>query len=537
MTRGPRITTGRLIWGVTAVTLVGALLRFGGVLWGLPLQLHADEWVIVEYAIDLAKRNSFEPAFFARPDHLEIQLSYIAYTLWSHLLHGVRPEDLFAVSQAPFYAISRTITASFGTAMIPLGYLIGCRVSRGAGLMSATSIALFPPFVEHSRYATPDIPLTFTVMVVVLGAMKFTTASSRAHTWCWLALASAGIAAGVTVKYPAVVGLAAIAAAIVVRVVQTRRWVDALWYGAASLGFVAVFTFFLSPVLFTNFSEVRNQLTGQNSDGHLGASGLGFWGNLGFYAQEMEHNGGILLLVFAVIGAVWLMTQRRWDTLPLGIGFVFWVALSMLSLHWDRWGLPMYLTVVVLGGIGAWAALAWTRTVSWPAAHWVVITGVSLSGASLLMGSLAQVAFALAPDTRAVAANEIAQLGATPENTAYDGYTPFLTDGPRSIASDLTVVDGALTARPPRTELDFALTSSSMVGRYLADSSRSEGEVYRLLTASTEPIMTWQSIGAPSTPVIEIQRIFDDMKYLNSVAGGAMVGPTLKLYALAETTQ
>lgn len=519
-------------WALGAVILVGGSIRFVGILWGLPLQLHADEWVIVEYAIDLAKRNSFEPTFFARPDHLEIQLSYIAYTLWSHIVHGARPEDVFAVSQAPFYAISRAITAGFGTAMIPLAYAIGRPLSRVAGLSMAVAVAVFPPFVEHSRYATPDIPLTLTVMVVIFGSMRYATATTRGRTWWWLALAASGVATGITVKYPAIIGAAAIAAAILVRAARTGKWSGVVSHGAGAAGLVVVTTFFLSPALFTNIAEVKHQLTGQNSEGHLGASGLGWGGNLAFYAQEMLHNGGILLVAFAFVGAVWLVAGRRWDALPLGIGLVFWVALSALSLHWDRWGLPMYLSVVLVGGLGVWAALSWTQAFAWRPARWITAACAMVSGTALLTGSTAQVAFALAPDTRAVASAQIGELGVTAEDTAYDGYTPFLTDGPRSIASDLQVVDGSLVARPPRSEIEFVLTSSSMLGRYLADDSRVEGDVYRALLASEEPIQTWASIGTPPTPILEVARLVSDFSYLSAVLDGAMVGPTLQLYRI-----
>lgn len=513
---------------LVATILVGAAVRYVGVLWGLPMQLHADEWVVVEYAIDLASRNSFEPAFFARPDHLEIQLSYLAYQVWAHVFHGTSPEALFATTQAPFYAISRTITATFGTAMIPLAYLIGRTLNRPIGLLMAVGVALFPPFIEHSRFATPDIPLTFTVMLVMLGCVLYLEKPG----WWPLLLATAGVALGITVKYPAALGTLAIAAVVIIVAIRDRHPLQILSRGAAAAGLVVGITFALSPVLFTNASEVIHQLTAQNSEGHLGASGLGWGGNLQYYAIQMLTSGGLLLVLFAVAGGVWAVATRRWAAVPLALGIVYWIALSRLSLHWDRWGLPMYLTVVLFAAIGVYAAVVWARGLTrlQRPARWTVGILAGISGVTLLLGAVAQAAFTLVPDTRQVAAEELPEWGATPENTVYDGYTPFLPDGPATIASELEVVDGRLVPREEGADVDFILTSSLMSGRYLRDPTREESAVYVVLRDDETPIARWIPVGGPPAGAFELPRIVSTLGYLGALAGGGMSGPRLALY-------
>ncbi|WP_159501789.1 phospholipid carrier-dependent glycosyltransferase [Microbacterium sp. 18062] len=534
-----RSRTGRrwALWLLLAATIGGGAVRFGGILWGLPATLHADEWVIVEYAIDMARRNSFEPAFFARPDHLEIQLSYLAYQLWAHLGHGTTPELLYAVSPAPFYAISRAITAFFGTAMIPLAFLIGRVVSRPTAPIMAVFVALFPPFVEHSRYATPDIPLTFTVMVVILGSLRYLRTSS----WGDLLLACTGVALGITVKYPAVVGCVIIAAVVVIAALRERRPMRIVSRGAAAIGAVLGGTFALSPVLFTNGGEVLGQLTAQNSAGHLGASGLGFGGNLLFYVQEVLESGGVLLIIFAIAGVVWLGLRAPWDLVPFGISAVYWVFLSRLELHWERWGLPIYLGIVLLGAIGvsglSRVALRMSATVpddapverrlAGRAGPWTIGILFSLSAVTLASGSLAQLAYALAPDTRVVAASALTVRGVTAENTAYDGYTPFQTDDPDTIAIWLSVADDALEAEPG---IEYILTSSLMANRYLADKERPEHEVYVRVAADLPEIERWTPSGTPPEGMWEIERIVRTLPYLWQTFGGGMSGPELVLY-------
>src|ERR1035437_1235638 len=88
---GPRRNwrrTPRWDWVSTALTLIilgGAVVRLVGGSWGLPLELHPDEWVIFDGAIDMAKRHSFELPYYFRPDHVEMQLSNLAYLAYSYL--------------------------------------------------------------------------------------------------------------------------------------------------------------------------------------------------------------------------------------------------------------------------------------------------------------------------------------------------------------------------------------------------------------------------------------------------------------------
>lgn len=519
-----------IFWGVLAVTVVGAAVRFGGIGWGLPFALHADEWVVVEGAIDMAQRNSFEPPHFFRPDHLETQLSYIAFQAWAHLFGGGSPEALFHLDPAPFYALARAVTATLGTAAIVVAYFIGASFSRATGLWSAIAIAFFPPFVENSRYATPDIPLVFAVLLVVLGCVRYI----QTETWPPLVLASAGVALGVTAKYPALAATVAIAAAVVIASIRSRRFWRIPIRGMAAIAMTVGFTFVLSPSLFTNFSAVRSQLLQQNSTGHLGADGLDWGGNAAFYANDFLSNSGILLVLFAAVGLVAAVVARRWDMAPLLTGIVFWVAISALTLHWDRWGLPMYITPLLFAAIGADAAWRWVADRG-RIAKTVVISAGALSVLSLLLASAAQLATAVAADTRQTAAADLAERGIEADDTFYDGYTPFLTDGPRNLASELTVTDGVVAPRAGMDALPYVLTSSAMVSRYLnADSMPEEQGVYTAIR-ELEPDTVWSSIGKPPATPWEPVRIWRSVDYLAKVIGGADTGPELILYRMPES--
>ncbi|PKI92040.1 hypothetical protein CW368_04120 [Actinomycetales bacterium SN12] len=485
--------------------------------------------MVVEGAIDMAQRNSFSPPFFFRPDHLETQLSYIVFQAWGHLFGGGSPEVLFADDAAPFYALARAVTATLGTASIVVAYFIGSSFARTTGLWSALAVAFFPPFVEHSRYATPDVPLVFAVLLTVLGTVRYI----QNERWIWLVVASAGVSLGITAKYPAVAATLTIAAAVVIASVRGRRYARIVVRGGAAVAMVLGFTFALSPTLFTDFSAVRAQLLQQNSTGHLGADGLDWSGNAVFYASTFFQNGGAMVGAFALIGAAAAVLRRRWDMVPLLTGVVFWIAISALTLHWDRWGLPMFLTPLLLAAIGFDAARIWGEARGRGSRVTVFFLG-SLTGLSLIIGSAAQLASALAADTREAAAADLRDRGIDADDTYYDGYTPFRTDGPRNLASELGVVDGVVTPREGIDRMPYILTSSSMVSRYLnAAHLPEEQSVYAAIRA-LPPETVWRSVGAPPASAWEPVHIWQSIDYIAKVVRGGDSGPELILYRLPD---
>ncbi|MDL5486583.1 ArnT family glycosyltransferase [Microbacterium wangruii] len=526
---GTPLRWDRIGWGLLAALLGGAALRLGGVAWGLPVSLHPDEWVVVEGAIDMAQRNSFEPPFFMRPDHLEIQLSYLLFQAWSHLVAGASPEVAFTADPAPFYALARTVTAVLGTAMIPVAHLIGREYARSVGLVMAVGVAIFPPFVEHSRYATPDIPLTLAVMIAVLGAIRY----ARTQSWPDLTLATFGVAVGVTAKYPAIIAAVAVGYAVVYGAARSRRPALVFTRGLGALGLFLLMVFLLSPTLFTNIAQVRRELFQQNSTGHLGADGLDWAGNLAYYAQGFLTEGGLLLTLFAAAGLVVITWRRLWSAVPLLVGVVFWIAISALALHWARWALPMYLTPVLLAGFGVVAAYRLAGGVRPPArrpAKAAVIALVALSAASLLLSSVTSLVTALAPDTRALAARDLAAAGITAEDVISDGYTAFLADVVRTVATDLFVEDGVLRPRVADDARAYVLTSSGMADRYLKMPGTEGAAVYTAIASQLIAEQSWEPVrDLPSSPWEPVD-IVQDVAQLIAVWDGGASGPRLVLY-------
>jgi|BarGraNGADG00212_1021973.scaffolds.fasta_scaffold05530_4 hypothetical protein len=526
--------TLRWDWVSTALTVIilgGAVARFVGGSWGLPFDLNSDEWVIVRGAIDMAKRHSFEPPYFFRPDHVEMQLSNLAYLAYSHLFHGSSPETVYASDPAPFILISRTITACFGVAMIVVAYLIGARFNRAIGVLTAFLVAFFPPFVDHSHFATPDVPLSFAFMIVILACMRYLTSPS----WGNLLLASLGVSVAIAIKYPGALGALMIAITVIVGGVQARAWSRILVHGAAAMAAVVGFLFAISPVLFTNASAVVSSATAETVDTHPGADGLGWAGNLYFYAAGFATTAGITLLACFALGVLWSIRLRLLQSVPLWSGAVVWVILSRLPLHWDRWGLPMYLTPLLIAPIGVYYSLRYLLDKG--AARWLPWGAAGLGAlmaANLVAGSVAVDARLVSKDTQTLS-TDFAARGVDDANTIFEGYTPLLPGAPKIIFDVFGVRGGRLAPTSQNhngTGMRYVVVSSSMYDRFKAEPKYvAEQKFYALLDKQYPLLTTYSPVQAKPT-VLEITSIWNALGYAVDVAHGGLSGPTIKLYEI-----
>src|SRR5262245_51860902 len=82
-------TWAGVLLGVAVI--VGGTLRIVGARFGFPFFVHPDEPLIIQGAMDLSTRHSFEPRVFARPDHLEIKLNFLVDFVYARLQYGVWP--------------------------------------------------------------------------------------------------------------------------------------------------------------------------------------------------------------------------------------------------------------------------------------------------------------------------------------------------------------------------------------------------------------------------------------------------------------
>ncbi|HET7178064.1 MAG TPA: glycosyltransferase family 39 protein, partial [Solirubrobacterales bacterium] len=147
----------------------------------------------------------------------------------------------FYATGGPREGVARIVEALLGAAAIVVVFLLGERLGgRGAGLIAALGVAVYPPFIHSTGELMSEPPAIFTLPAALLA---FLWAGDRERLWAWLLPGFLfGLTALIRPEY-ALVG-AAFAALAAVRVGRARGWRPGL-AGAALL--VAAFLLPIVP--------------------------------------------------------------------------------------------------------------------------------------------------------------------------------------------------------------------------------------------------------------------------------------------------
>lgn len=157
----------RWYFGILALIFTAAvILRILGAGWGMPHgNLHPDEGLIFEQAYQCALNRDFEVHDYYRPNHVSIKMNTLIYIGIQELYFAPQGQNDFALNYnenfALFTTASRVLTALLGVGTVIMACLIGLFWGRKQALFATLLFAIFPSFIEHSHYITPDIPLLF----------------------------------------------------------------------------------------------------------------------------------------------------------------------------------------------------------------------------------------------------------------------------------------------------------------------------------------------------------------------------------------
>ncbi|MDR3709070.1 MAG: glycosyltransferase family 39 protein [Capsulimonadaceae bacterium] len=176
----------RIPIALAIVLLTAAGLRLVGLGWGLPNVLHSfsyhpDESVVLMHSLpafgglDIA-HGGFVPHFY---NYGTLQLILIAfacvigkgYHLIGPIIGATGAIDPKAFAHAYFAA--RLVTVAMGVGAVWATYAIGRRLwGHSVGLAAALALTILPLHVQHSHFATVDVPATFWVVLSILWASK-----------------------------------------------------------------------------------------------------------------------------------------------------------------------------------------------------------------------------------------------------------------------------------------------------------------------------------------------------------------------------
>ena len=512
---------------IAIITLVAFIFRVLCCFWGKPLQLHPDEKATVKWAIDMLQRHSWEAHIYDRPDHFEIKCDAILFTIVSWIKYHKPAYEAFEEHKMAFYMLARFYTTLFGTVLIPLSSMyVGCLVKaiddkykKLIQLITAVLIAFSSIFVQHSAYATPDIVLTFWVLLFSYGMMRYCEDGNKRYLFMCIII----IGIGVTIKYPAAILCIPLAIMVIYRAYFIdNRLFDIVKYGFISIGIIFLTIFVLAPNLITDINAVYVNFVEEARPNHLGADGLGFSGNLKYYLQcILSTIGSITILPFA-FGLIYIFTHKSRKWLSLLVGLIYWICISVLSLHWLRWGIPIYQFYIIIVAIGIIEIMMVVER--FIGKHRIVAyIGRSVAGIftimillNVILSGMSIVKFSLLPDTRLVAQKFLDENGITTENTLYEGYTPFAPSSAKKQVNAFIATEEGVKVGIQNATKKYFLMSNSFKGRYLAEPDRYSEQcaIYNGLEETYEIIYREGADGNYELSENILDNIINSWKYL-----------------------
>ena len=189
------------------------------------------------------------------------------------------------------------------------------------------------------------------------------------------------------------------------------------------LGIMAV-----SPVLLVDLETVLEVIESQNHQQHLGADGLNFGQTLVFYLKTVAVRFGLVLTVSSVYGIVRSFMKNTKPAIILLTFFAFIVPISTLSVHWERYTLPMYAAGIIFGAAGIFYMIEdlqkiLQKNVIVACVGYFIL--IILPAGSIASTGLAVTSSFLAPDNRIFLQETFSEMGITTSNTSHDCNTPL----------------------------------------------------------------------------------------------------------------
>lgn len=527
--------SGRWYFLILALIIAAAMmLRIVGAGWGMPhSNLHPDEGLIFGQAYQCALNRNFEVHEYYRPNHVSIKMNTLLYVGIQELYFTPLGQNDFALNYNEHFALfttaSRVLTALFGVGIVILAYLIGLFWGKKQALYAALLFAVFPSFVEHSHYITPDIPLLFFLMGVLWAALCY----QRKPSVSWLFWMSFFTALAACEKYPGAYGCVIIAVAVCAAHIKKPSMI--VKDGCLAILFFVLGILAVSPVLLIDFRTVLEVMAGQNKQYHLGADGLNFGETLLFYIKTTGVHLGLLLTVSSIYGIIKSFRKNVKPTIILFSLLVYIVPISTLSVHWERYTLPIYAAGLLFGAVGAFYILEDLQVLlkkSSPAFLIAYTIYFSLQSCSLLAGAIAVSGSFLAPDSRIILQDVFAEMGVTVQNTVYDCNTPLDPGGYYGAFGSFEAGD------PEKYKYGngpkFIMTSSAQRDLYL----EADREVYGWIANFYERLdMLYDlvylfPVETPSCHFLELQNIWFSARSIYRYMRGAAVGYEIRLYQL-----
>jgi 4-amino-4-deoxy-L-arabinose transferase-like glycosyltransferase len=413
--------------GLTAIVLLGAILRFVPIWFGLPFhESRPDEETAIGHALAILG-GDLNPHFFHWPS-LTFYLFAAVYAIASLIQDVIAFDPVLTPNQ--LFIIGRAIVALAGTLTIVMLFSLTRRIAgEMTALVASFFLAVATLHVRESHFAMTDVLATLLVTVSIGLLLRAYDAAAQTQEEPRLGtlggFAAAGLACGLaaSTKYSGAAVVAAMAAAQCGLVFRSshgpwrwRVWMPSVAFVLASaIGFLVATPYALLD--YRSFADGVAFDVAHLSGGHGIDLGVGWIYHL---RRSLPVGLSVLIFLAAILGAVSL--ARRHGRAALVVGAfcgAFYAAIASGYTVFFRYVLPLVPLLCLSAAVAVRDAGEWlTRRTRFSGGATVALITAAIGFPALVSSTWFDVLLART-DTRVVAGRWLAA-NVTPQESLYD---------------------------------------------------------------------------------------------------------------------
>jgi hypothetical protein len=244
-------------------------------------------------------------------------------------------------------------------------------------LLAAALLAINPLHVTYSQIIRTDMQVTVFMLLCVLASVSI---AQRGRLSAYLA-AGMFIGLACATKWPAATIIVCPICACIFRAMQYPAAAGKqLRYLLVTIVAAPVSLFAIAPYLILDYQTVLSNLLGEFQPHHLGATGGGFFDNLLWYfAHPIGESLGLAGIALGLLGALVCLRDRLAAFVLVPPTIAFLVFISMQTLVWDRWVVPLLPFFSLFLALGIFALWKRARALAGPAAAYALMGVVGLA--------------------------------------------------------------------------------------------------------------------------------------------------------------
>ena len=514
---------------LTFLFTISFLFRRIGLKYGFPFLTHPDEPTSLTPVYQMTVNRNLNPGDFNQPDQIHFFLYLIYLNLVSFIKFGKSFADTFFQNQLVFFFYARLMIAVIGSIVPIIAFKIGKEFRFDFSIPAGLLFAFFPHYIVHSHYISADTTITLLTLLVILFSVKYL--KQRQDKQIYIATIFAAI--NTAEKYPGLLSYGIVIVTLFLSVLDKKStgskfnfqiFIKKLLFTA---GLYLFSLFVIAPNIFIEYGQVIDALIIESRSTHLGADNLGWGGNILFYIKQFVAESNLLVIIFIFAGLFVVTKIKNLTGILLLYGLAYCVILSRLSLHWVRWALPMYTAPLLLASLAIGYTWTLIKDSNKKIIKYLFIAIVSTAILQQAISGLADSSRMGFIDTRIAALNYCNENGITPENSIYEGYTPF-TPNSYDVIFDTNIDE---LGNP----IEYVILSSNMYNRFYYEADRYVDEVKFYENIEREFTLIKEISPTPATT--NIKESFEDitfyvLRYINRIQDDRYTGPTIKIYEI-----